>query len=286
MFDIIGIEISTPQHCQILFAAVAATTIGYKWYISSRGPDHSAMEELKSEMSEGKGTREGAPEEMVNAITRICALFHKLDVDGSNSIEMSEIKIMGYGDTEAQYLMKSLDSNNDGSISCDEFISYFNSIKSDFGIEKMQSHLSVFENAFAKARSEKAAPKKSINSSATSTNEFLPSTWVPTMTSRVASVYRRIDMNGDNSIEKKEILALQGGNEQETEFMFNEIDTDGDGSISNHEFLEYFLNIVRKRNADELSKGVQIPKKGKIRVQKILNNLEQKLNERDLAMIS
>ena len=100
--------------------------------------------------------------------------------------------------------MSSLDADKNGTISCDELISHFMNIKKDYGMEKMAEHLKLFEDAVKAYKPAEATSEKEMQTS----KKNLPSTWMPIMMARIGAIYKRIDMNGDNSIDKAEILAL------------------------------------------------------------------------------
>ena len=114
----------------------------------------------------------------------------------------------------------------------------------------------------------------------------LPSTWLPILTARVNAVFKRIDMDGSNTIDKKEIIALQHGNKKEAMAMFKDIDANNDGEISPHEFMEFFLKLLSKlAKTDNVKASGAGPKLNKAlkKVNAVLANLEEKLNQRDTA---
>ena len=96
-------------------------------------------------------------------------------------------------------------------------------------------------------------------------------------------VWKRIDTNGDNSVDKSELLALQHGNKVEADAMFSDLDADGDGSISAHEFLSYFMGLLKKLTKSENLDSLAGPKATKAvkKINTVLANLENKLNKRD-----
>ena len=93
-------------------------------------------------------------------------------------------------------------------------------------------------------------------------------------------------MDGNNTIDKKEILALQHGNKKEAMAMFKDIDANNDGEISPHEFMEFFLKLLSKlAKTDNIKASGEGPKLNKAlkKVNAVLANLEEKLNQRDTA---
>lgn len=268
----------THAQCLGIFAGIAAAVIGW----SSWKKQRSGGLALKKVVDEKESMAEGGAGEITAFMSRICAVFAKMDLDNSDSIEMSELESLGYSKEEAAYLMSTLDEDKNGSISCDELLAHFMKIKKDYGLDKMLEHVTLFEDAvnnYKPSAAAAAAPKQA-------NKEDLPSTWMPTLMARIGAIFKRIDMDGDNAIDKAELLALQHGNEAEAKAMFADLDADGDGSITAHEFMDYFLSLLKKiAKTDDLSKAkAKKVEKAKTMVNKILANLEQKLNNRDAAM--
>lgn len=263
----------THAQCGLLFGAVAGSAIGYSIYKRrNTGSSLKKVDNEKVSIAEGDAGDIGA------FMGRICAVFAKMDLDNSDSIEMSELTGLGYSKDEAAYLMSTLDADKSGTISCDEMVSHFMSIKKDYGMDKMTEHLTIFEDAVKNYKPPAAAAKEEKKIA----KGELPSTWMPIMMSRIGAIYKRIDANGDNSIDKTEILALQHNNKAEAEAMFADLDADGDGSITAHEFMDYFLTLLKKfAKSDDLSKHNKRLEKGLRNINKVLANLEQKLNNRD-----
>ena len=191
--------------------------------------------------------------------------------------------------------MSNLDSDKNGSISCNELVEHFLNIKKIYGLNKVMEHLQHFEVAVAGyEKKSKAVPKPAIKSDAPTpvstpaptAKKDLPSTWLPILTARVNAVFKRIDMDGNNSIDKNEIMALQHSNKKEAAAMFNDLDSNRDGEISPHEFMDFFLKLLSKLakigDAKSASEGPQLNKALK-KVNAVLANLEEKLNQRDNA---
>ena len=76
---------------------------------------------------------------------------------------------------------------------------------------------------------------------------------------------------------KLKSLPWQNNNEVEAKAMFADLDADGDGIITAHEFMDYFLTLLKRfAKSDDLSKaGGKRLEKAKMNVYKVLANLEQ-----------
>jgi Ca2+-binding EF-hand superfamily protein len=266
-----GVSLNHSQ-CALVFAGLAGAILAWSSYKKSQ-PRLFKVEDSAA------AKKEGTADEIGGFMVRICALFAKMDLDHSDSIEMSELESLGYSKDEAEYIMGTLDADKNGSISCDELVAHFLGIKTSYGMNKMVEHIGLFETAVDKYQGSKAAagaPKQNVKAD-------LPSTWMPIMVSRISSIYKRIDANGDNSVDKSEILALQHGNNVEADAMFSDLDADGDGSISAHEFLSYFMGLLKKLTKSENLDSLAGPKATKAvkKINTVLANLENKLNKRD-----
>lgn len=267
----------THAQCIGIFAGITAGVIGWAIYKKQR----SSGTTLKKVVDEKESMAEGDAGDISGFMSRICGVFAKMDLDNSDSIETSELESLGYSADEAAYLMSTLDADKNGSVSCDELISHFMKIKKDYGLDKMLEHLKLFEDAvndYKPSAAAAAAPKQAASAD-------VPSSWLPALMARIGAIYKRIDMDGDNSIDKAELMALQHGNEAEAMAMFADLDADGDGSISAHEFMEYFLTLLKRlTKTDDLSKAkAKKIEKAKTMIGKVLANLEQKLANRDAA---
>ena len=275
----------THKQAGILFGAVAIAGITLASYRSAR---INGLERLENEV---EGKMEGDTDQLGSLMKRICDVFAKMDLDSSDSIEMSELETLGYSNKEAKYLMANLDTDKNGSISCSELVAHFLDIKRKYGLNKVTEHLHLFEEAVERYnKKQTAAPTpSSISTPAPSpvmAKKDLPSTWLPILTARISAVFKRIDLDASNTIDKKEILALQHGNKKEAMAMFNDIDANNDGEISPHEFMEFFLELLSKlsktENVKSASEGPRLNKAIK-KVNAVLANLEEKLNQRDTA---
>ena len=286
-FPIFGVKL-THKQAGILFAAVAVAGISVASFNAAR---IKGLQRLENEV---EGKMEGDTDQMGGLMKRICDVFARMDLDNSDSIEMNELEQLGYSNKEAKYLMSNLDSDKNGSISCNELVEHFLDIKKNYGLNKVTEHLHLFEEAvsrYEKTRSAPAASSAPAPSAApaaapVTAKKDLPSTWLPILTARVNAVFKRIDMDGSNTIDKKEILALQHGNKKEAMAMFKDIDANNDGEISPHEFMEFFLKLLSKlAKTDNIKASGEGPKLNKAlkKVNAVLANLEEKLNQRDTA---
>ena len=284
-FPIFGVKL-THKQAGILFGVLAVAGVSVASYNSAR---IKGLERLQNEV---EGKMEGNTDQLGGLMKRICDVFAKMDLDKSDSIEMSELETLGYSNKEAKYLMSTLDSDKNGSISCNELVEHFLNIKRDYGLNKVTEHLHLFEEAVARYEKTKVAPapsSKSNSSASAAVNtpkKDLPSTWLPILTARVNAVFKRIDMDGNNVIDKKEVIALQHGNKKEATAMFNDIDANHDGEISPHEFMEFFLRLLSKlAKTEDVKSASEGPKLNKAlkKVNAVLANLEEKLNQRDCA---
>ena len=170
------------------------------------------------------GKMEGDADQLGGLMKRICDVFARMDLDNSDSIEMSELEALGYSSTEAKYLMSNLDSDQNGSISCNELVEHFLNIKKKYGLNKVMEHCTTLRRqSLGMRRSPRLSPNLQLRAMlllpfllpAPTAKKDLPSTWLPILTARVNAVFKRIDMDGNNSIDKNEILALQHGNKKE-----------------------------------------------------------------------
>jgi len=279
------------------------------------------------------GKDEGFIEEIVACISRACKIYSTLDEFCLDAIIYSQVcELVARNQQATHVLHEAWSASKKGPITCNEFLQHFLLVKSHYGQECLNSHLKAFEDGVAAAvdAADAAAPSGNITIRAgkkgrksvgggegaaaagadntEAQRQDLPSSWLPVLSTRIASIFRRIDLNGDHTIDKEEILALHGGDRATTDSMFADLDTDGDGTISPQEFLEYFLRLLKRcedkdkaksspmrvNDMGNLEKGSpQMPTKGtghkmgasitkgRKMVNKIMAILEQKLTERD-----
>ena len=121
-FPLFGVKL-THKQAAILFGVIAVTGISWASYNSAR---IKGLERLESDV---EGKIEGDADQLGGLMKRVCGVFAKMDLDNSDSIEMSELEALGYSSTEAKYLMSNLDSDQNGSISCNELVEHFLNIK-------------------------------------------------------------------------------------------------------------------------------------------------------------
>jgi len=278
------------------------------------------------------GKDESFIEEIVACISRVCKVYTTLDEHCLDAILYNQLCERVAKDRHATQLVQDLwTASKRGPVSCNDFLHHFLKVKTEYGQERMNDYLKAFESAGGSA-ADRDSPAKGITvrggrkgrrsvggeSKAAGAEpgagitdaqkQDLPSSWLPVLSTRIASIFRRMDLNGDHTIDKEEILSLHGGDRATTDSMFADLDTNGDGEISPQEFVEYFLRVLKRcedkdkaksspmrvNDMGNLEKGSpQMPSKGsghksgtsitkgRKMVNKIMSILEQKLTERD-----
>ncbi len=255
------------------------------------------------------GKAEGFVEEIVACISRACKLHAYFDSKCTDSVGLMSLKETINEERTAMFILDACWPESKEVLTCNDFVCYALKVKSEFGQAQLVSHLTTFEsrinsgpeNISSNITLRRSSGRRSIGGPVDSTSGSivdvanLPSSWLPILTTRVASIFRRLDLNGDHFIDKAEILELHGGDRQTTESMFADLDTDHDGIIVGQEFVEYFIRVLKrcedkdkKDSQNSPSYGADSGKaignslaKGKKLVGKIMSILEGKLQDRD-----
>ncbi len=301
-------------------SAAAAAAASPKKLQEPEGPEEPEEPEELPQKIEG-GKEEGLTEEIAAIVSRICKLYAKQDKRSRDSIKADAIRALCRESRAAMHIFNTIwdlgDKDDLDRVTCNELVHYFLRVKSHFGVNVLRSHLAVLETAAdADKVPANVTAQRGSGDGYTSeeevdeqTRQDLPSSWLPIITSRIISIFRRIDMNGDHGIDKEEILKLHGGDKHTTESMFADLDTNHDGSISPQEFVEYFFRVLKRceeKDRKELIRNSPlrvnslgnlerdlsaIPSpskplgasltKGRKMVNKIASILEHKLTERD-----
>jgi hypothetical protein len=267
------------------------------------------------------GKEQGLTEEIGSIICRICKFYAIIDERSRDSITLETLIALLGNNKNANHIFD-CEWNKDRStfITCNEVVHYFLKVKTSYGQVEMENHLKLFESAAVSPLSANVSTRRGSSknnesnsnkiTTASTAAEDLPSSWIPIVTSRITSIFRRIDLNGDGNIDKNEILALHGGDTSTTESMFADLDTNNDGCISPQEFVEYFFRVLKrceekdKKNALKNSPtrvnasgaleldpsyepttvtGISLTK-GRKMIFKIMSILEHKLSDRDEKM--
>lgn len=80
-----------------------------------------------------------------NLHERVTDLWHRMDVTKSGGVVLEDLRILGYQNKDASWILDHLDSDKDGIATLDEFISYFIARQAEVGEKNMLDHLAVFE---------------------------------------------------------------------------------------------------------------------------------------------
>jgi Ca2+-binding EF-hand superfamily protein len=269
--------------------------------------DQKKLVELIEEKSGGAGRKEGTSEDLASLVGKVSRVFGILDEDHSDSIDAKELQLM-FTTTEAEYLMKDIDANHDGSISCQELIDFFLDMKDRSGLKQTMYIIDEYEAAArakqdANSKLPQAALDSGVASAMASDNreaiKHLPRVWMPILVSRISAVFRRMDINNDGNIDGSELTALfdqdtkQDTKEQMANLMkdLHVADTNNDGMISATEFSRYFMDHINKRliqiKAQEREgKAVDQGKREQMKVRewasRLLAYFEGLLDKRDL----
>ena len=266
---------ASSQQQKTVIAAVAVTAVValvYSLTRSSSSSSSSSKEENASntdqilppsdealpEKIEG-GKEEGLTEEIAALVSRICTLYARLDTRCRDHIKVGSITTLCRNNRAACHVMKNCgwDSNVENNydyVTCNEFVHYFLKVKSEYGHDALLHHLNTLEisveevpaNITTKRGSGMVDDDDETAEVDEQVKQDLPSNWLPIITSRIISIFRRIDLNGDHGIDKYEILKLHGGDKHTTESMFADLDTNHDGSISPQEFVQYFFRVLKR----------------------------------------
>ncbi len=280
-------------------------------HVSAIAPETKPVPEEENIQKVQGGKDEGFIEEIVACISRICKVYSLIDAYCIDAILFDDIcKCVEKSSKALKILDQSWSASRRGPVTCNDFLHYFLMIKSEFGQGFLHAHLKAFEDGVdVDPFSDQSNGGNAEGASGHDVDrQDLPSSWLPVLSTRIASIFRRIDLNGDHYIDKEEILALHGGDRSTTEAMFADLDTNRDGRISPQEFVEYFLRVLRR--CEEKDKKTNSPMrvnalgnlergsptmpskgqglklgasitKGRKMVNKIASILEQKLTDRD-----
>lgn len=156
------------------------------------------------------------------------ALFDKVDVNGDGSLDLNEIGLAcaNFGLADAPWIRKLFDTDSDGFISKHEFVSAF---ERDY--DRPVKNIPDF-----KARiSEMDSPQVGLQKIALALQQ---------MKMDPASMFNRVDTNGDGSLDIKEIgLACASFGIADATWIRKLFDTDEDGFISLDEFVSAFDRV-------------------------------------------
>lgn len=176
-----------------------------------------------------------ATADFASLMEQLTSLFARIDKDQSGAIEAEEcIRMCGGNETMARAMLKSLDTNEDGLVSVDEWYSFFLKMHSVGGAAKVNALCGNIDARLS------GAEAKELAEDDVQAAENLAGCDDAALAARIARAFARIDASGNGTIEREECVKFCGG-EEAADGMMKGLDANADGMVTSTEFFQFFL---------------------------------------------
>ena len=172
---------------------------------------------------------------LVEAMSRARLLFARMDRNSDGTLSRSEC-VEFLGDSMASGMITSMDSDGDGAISLDEWLSHWSNVSKNPRL--LTKYLGVVEKKVVALESVTVAVATSAGPPplrrACSAND------VPEIMERISTVFMRIDTDDSGELSKEELFVVLGS-DAKVAAALADLDTNKDGTVSISEFSTWMI---------------------------------------------
>lgn len=141
----------------------------------------------------------------------------------------------GGNEKMARAMLKSLDTDNNGLVSGDEWMTFFLKMFAVGGSDKVTSLMANIDSRLSGAEAEEPSECQVLVA------ENLAECGDSALAARISRAFNQIDTSGNGTIEREECLQYTGNDVDLAEGMMKGLDTDADGKVSGKEWFAFFL---------------------------------------------
>jgi len=169
-------------------------------------------------------------------IKPLADLFERCDKDSSGAISPEEcVRMCGGNEKMARAMLKSLDTDDNGLVSGDEWMTFFLKMFAVGGSDKVTSMIGNIDSRLSGAEAEEPSECQVLVA------ENIAECDDSALAARISRAFNQIDTSGNGTIELEECLQFNGDNVDQAEGMMKGLDTDADGKVSGKEWFAFFL---------------------------------------------